>query len=69
MSTQCLAGARCCSRALRSSKTALAARIIHGWDTLDAMERVRVDEKDRPIVDIKIERVTIHANPIADKES
>ncbi len=33
------------------------------------MERVRVDEKDRPIVDIKIERVTIHANPIADKES
>lgn len=45
------------------------AKVIHGFDTLDSMERTKVNEKDRPIIDIKIERVTIHANPIADLES
>jgi len=40
-------------------------RIIAGFDTLDAMERVPSDEKDHPIKEIKINSVTIHANPLA----
>jgi len=36
--------------------------------TLDAMERVPVGKKDRPVHEIKINKVTIHANPIAEKE-
>lgn len=35
-------------------------------DTLDAMEKVEVDKKSRPKSKIEIERVTIHANPLAD---
>ena len=33
---------------------------------LDALEKVPVDEKSRPIQEIKIKSVTVHANPIAD---
>ncbi len=40
-------------------------RVIHGMETLDAMERVPVDKKDKPLQEIKLERVTIHANPLA----
>lgn len=41
-------------------------KVIHGWDTLDAMERVPVSgKKFRPTREIKIEDITIHANPIA----
>ena len=41
-------------------------RVIHGFDTLDAIEKVPVDEKYRPIQDIKINSVIIHANPLAE---
>lgn len=34
-------------------------------DTLLKMEEVEVDKKNRPLKEIKIEKVTIHANPIA----
>lgn len=37
-----------------------------GMETLRKMEEVEVDKKHRPKSDIKIERVTIHANPLAD---
>jgi peptidyl-prolyl cis-trans isomerase-like 3 len=30
------------------------------------MERVPVGKKNRPLADIKIERITIHANPLAE---
>ena len=40
-------------------------RVIGGPDTLDRMERARVGERDRPVEDIRIEKVTIHANPLA----
>lgn len=43
-------------------------RVIHGMDTLDAMEKVPVGKKDRPVHKIEIKSVTIHANPIAAKE-
>ncbi|KAL1226596.1 Peptidyl-prolyl cis-trans isomerase-like [Trichinella spiralis] len=39
----------------------------HGFETLDEIEKVSVNEKHRPLQDIKIQSVTIHANPIADK--
>eukprot|EP00128_Syssomonas_multiformis_P004005 Colp12_sorted_trinity150504_noHs@26415 len=42
-------------------------RVIHGFDTLDYIERQPVDEKDRLKKPITIRRVTIHANPIADR--
>jgi peptidyl-prolyl cis-trans isomerase-like 3 len=42
--------------------------VIDGADTtLDALEKVPVDEKHRPIQELRIRNVTIHANPIADK--
>ncbi|KAJ1620672.1 cyclophilin-like domain-containing protein [Pavlovales sp. CCMP2436] len=43
------------------------ARVIDGMDTLDAMERTPVDDKHRPKSFITLERVTIHANPLADQ--
>jgi peptidyl-prolyl cis-trans isomerase-like 3 len=43
-----------------------ARRVISGWEVLDAMEKVPVGAKDKPVQDIVLERVTIHANPIAD---
>ncbi|KAK1934363.1 putative cyclophilin [Babesia divergens] len=44
-------------------------RIVDGMDTLDKMEKEPVGEKHRPVNPIVIERVTIHANPIAENES
>jgi peptidyl-prolyl cis-trans isomerase-like 3 len=43
-------------------------RMIHGEDTLDAIEKVPVDAKDRPQHEIKITGITIHANPIAEQQ-
>jgi hypothetical protein len=41
-------------------------RVIDGWDVLDSLEAQPVKEKYRPLNDIRIRDVTIHANPIAD---
>jgi peptidyl-prolyl cis-trans isomerase-like 3 len=35
--------------------------------TLDAMEKVPVDAKHRPVHEIRMTGVTIHANPIAQR--
>lgn len=43
-------------------------RVIHGMDTLDTMEKIKVDDKDRPLRDILIKEVKIHANPFAQSE-
>lgn len=40
-------------------------RVIDGLDVLGAAERVPVGEKGRPVVDVTIKSVTIHANPVA----
>lgn len=40
-------------------------RVIDGLDTLDAIEKVPVNAKFKPNVDIVIKKVTIHANPMA----
>ena len=44
------------------------AKLLAGADTtLDAMEAVPVDKKYRPNEPIRINDVTIHANPLADR--
>lgn len=48
-------------------KNTVFGRLIEGDDTLDKMENVTVDKKNRPEQPIKIIRVTIHANPLADE--
>lgn len=41
-------------------------QVIDGMDTLDKMERAPVDPaNDRPRQPLRINRVTVHANPIA----
>jgi len=52
------------------SKYTIFGRVIDGVDsTLDSMERVPVNEKFRPVHEIKLEKITIHANPIAEAAS
>ncbi len=41
------------------------ATVIDGFEVLDAMEKVSVGEKFRPVTDIRIKTITIHANPLA----
>lgn len=48
-------------------KNTVFGRVLEGWDTLDNMEAVQVDKKNRPVQPIKVERVTLHANPLADE--
>jgi peptidyl-prolyl cis-trans isomerase-like 3 len=47
-------------------KNTVFGRVLEGWETLDRMEEVKVDKKNRPLETIRIERVMIHANPLAD---
>jgi len=51
------------------SKYTIFGKVIDGQDsTLDAMERVPVDNKNRPKEEIKTLEVIMHANPLADKQ-
>ena len=43
-------------------------KVIHGTETIDAMERVPVDAKYKPAQPIRVKSVTVHANPLADAE-
>jgi hypothetical protein len=43
-------------------------RVIHGFETLDAFERIPVDAKFRPQQPLRVKSITIHANPIAESE-
>ncbi|THH08595.1 hypothetical protein EW145_g2597 [Phellinidium pouzarii] len=48
-------------------KYTIFGKVIDGADsTLDAIERVRVNNKNRPLEDVLLLNVTVHANPIAD---
>lgn len=50
-------------------KYTILGKVIDGADsTLDAMERVPVNNKNRPLNEIKLTHITIHANPIADAD-
>jgi peptidyl-prolyl cis-trans isomerase-like 3 len=48
-------------------KNTAFGRVLEGWETLDKMEAVAVDKKNRPQEAIKIQSVQIHANPLADE--
>ena len=51
------------------SKYTVFGRVIDGFDTLDDLEKVPVEDKTfRPTTEICIRRVTIHANPIAEMQ-
>lgn len=43
-------------------------QVIDGFEALDLMEREPVDGNDRPLNEIKIHKITIHANPVAENE-
>lgn len=51
-------------------KYTIVGKVIDGAElggTLDAMEKVPVDAKHRPLDEIRMTGVTIHANPIAQR--
>ena len=51
-------------------KYTIFGKVIDGAElggTLEVMEKVPVDAKHRPLDEIRMEGVTIHANPIAQK--
>jgi len=48
-------------------KNTVFGRLLEGWDTLDKIEEVQVDKKNRPKEEIRIRDVVIHANPVADE--
>lgn len=41
-------------------------QVIDGFDVLDVIEKAPVGKKERPVTDILIKDITIHANPIAE---
>ncbi|KAK6997394.1 peptidyl-prolyl cis-trans isomerase [Favolaschia claudopus] len=48
-------------------KYTIFGKVIDGADsTLDAMEKVPVTAKNRPINEFKLTHITIHSNPVAD---
>ena len=48
-------------------KYTVFGRVIDGMETLDDLEKLSVNEKTyRPERDVRIQHVTIHANPLAD---
>jgi len=50
-------------------KYTIFGKVIDGVnDALEAIERVPVNPKNRPLSEIKLTHVTIHANPIADAQ-
>ena len=50
--------------ALRAAD-AVFGKVIDGFDTLDALERCPVNEKHRPLSELRLRSITIHANPLA----
>ena len=48
-------------------KYTVFAKVLDGFDTLDALERVPVTEKYKPVKETKLRFITIHANPIAEE--
>ncbi len=50
-------------------KYTIFGRIIEGHDALDKMENEPVGKQYRPLNEVAVKYITIHANPIADQEA
>jgi cyclophilin family peptidyl-prolyl cis-trans isomerase len=48
-----------------AGKYTVFGHVIDGMDVLDRMEKVPTGAGDRPVNEIRLERITIHANPLA----
>jgi len=48
-----------------NGKYTIFAHVIDGQSTLDKMEKVPTGPGDKPLQEIRLNRVTIHANPLA----
>ncbi|KAF2652893.1 cyclophilin-like protein [Lophiostoma macrostomum CBS 122681] len=46
-------------------KNTVFGRLIEGMDILDDLEKLEVDKKSRPKERVKIQNITVHANPLA----
>ena len=46
-------------------KYSIFGQMVDGFETLDKLEKEAVGKNNRPLNDIKITDLTIHANPIA----
>ncbi|KAI5847593.1 cyclophilin-like domain-containing protein [Tricharina praecox] len=53
---------------LDGRNTVFAKVIEYADTTLNKIEEVKVDKKNRPKVPVRIQRVTIHANPLAEMD-
>lgn len=42
-------------------------KVIDGFEVLEVIEKVPVGKKNRPLTDVKLETIIIHANPLAEK--
>lgn len=49
-------------------KHTIFGKLVGGLDTLNEMEKIEVDNKDRPIEDIKIEKVHIFVDPFQEAD-
>lgn len=49
-----------------AGKYTIFGHVIDGMETLDKMERVPGGPNDRPLQEVRLNRVTIHANPLAE---
>lgn len=49
----------------RSPSLARSPDVIDGMEVLDRLERIPSDANSKPLQEILIEKVTIHANPFA----
>jgi len=49
------------------TKYTIFGKVIDGWDALTTLEATPVNAKFRPTREVRLNNITIHANPIADK--
>lgn len=48
-----------------NGKYTVFGHVIDDMDTLDRLEKLPVDAHDKPRQEVKINKITIHANPMA----
>lgn len=52
-----------------NGKYTVFGKVIDGFEVLDKFEREPVGKQNRPLNEVALTNITIHANPIADAES